>query len=718
MQYVAIDTETVLIADRDGVTKRDGKWTPGKGGNRTRDFICTSPFVVPDLVCVSYYGMGTSGYWMHHDAEGRTQLREWARDPDVTLVFHNAPFDLQVLRKAGWLLQDDVLRLLEYDRIHDTIVMDLLVRLANGEFDMPRWPEAEVPQPYPRSLKVLAKECCAIDVAKEGNVRLTFEQFLGKPELPPDWAHYATQDAVVTYRVFRALEQRMKLVDKDGERLSEPLQNRANWVLSEYEQRGVRVNRAEAQRLYDIFRSDVVPLQEELARAGYGEWLPTPKQRTTEYMGLGIAGGVGWRYDGRGGVVRYTTLKKKIKRETSPAKFKLCQNRIRSELECIAADHPHLEPPKTPKGAVSLDGEWWKDKLPPEYPGLQTWARYCRLQKVLGTYLQLYSAVDRVFPRWRLLLRSGRLAAASPNVLNIPKRKYGLRSLFVPEPGQKFLVADYSTQELLTLTEVMLNMGIKGPMFEAITSGADIHKVAAAFLNDIPVEDVTKQQRQGAKAVNFGVPGGLGARKLKEYAENTYGVHWTLEEARDMRKKYLQMFPDVAAFLKRCSVNLTESLALTLGRRSLKPVYEELGLDPETSRTWDLLQVMRKHEDKNVRFLATKAERQTLVRLPSGRVRKNARFTEGANTYFQGTASDVTKRAMWLAYTAGLDVVLVVHDELVVQTENPELDKTLLEDVMKRAFLDICPRIGGSAGVEIEERSAWGKATNAEGEAI
>lgn len=716
---IAIDTETMLIADRTAVVKENGEFRPTKGGNRTPGIILTGPFEPPELIVVSWCDGIKSGYWMRKNKEQWLDTLLYMLDSEH-IIFHNAPFDIGVLIRFG-VHRDWFEKALEEGRIHDTVVLDQLLRLATGEFDMPRWPGAEVPKPYPRSLKVLAKEYLKEDMSKDANIRLTYEQFRDSDTLPPDWEAYAVKDAEITYKLYDKLSTSARAIS-NGTDLSEKIQVQANYVLGKLDTKGIAIDKAEAERLRERFSADVEPLQIELVKAHLGEWLPAPntrkktklprpkrskKMRTSE-----------WERFPAGHLQRVVVFKKHIVTETADAKFKLCQNKIRAELQCVLDDHPDYDPPRTPKGALSLDGEWWKDRIPPEYPALKTWCQYMRLQKVLGTYLNLYSKVDQVFPRWRLLVRSGRMAAASPNVLNIPKRKYGLRSLFVPDPGYQFLVADYSTQELVTLSEVIVQQGAWGPLCQSIKDKVDIHRRTAAFLNDIEYDAVTKAQRQAAKAVNFGIPGGLGAKKLREYAENTYGVVWTLDEAKEVRKKYLSIYTDVAAYLRRCSTNLRVALSFVLGSMRLEDVMVDFGLDPNVHSAFDLIQTMNKSADRNIRFLAQKASRQNSVTLPSGRMRRNCRFTEAANTYFQGTASDVTKRAAFLADVRGLDVRLLVHDEIVVQTNNPETEAPILEDCMLKAFVDVCPNMGQYAGVELEVKDRWGKATNADGEAI
>ncbi len=133
---------------------------------------------------------------------------------------------------------------------------------------------------------------------------------------------------------------------------------------------------------------------------------------------------------------------------------------------------------------------------------------------------------------------TGRLSSSNPNLQNIPVRtELGseIRSCFVAEEGCKLLVADYSQIEL----RLMASLSGEPALLDAYHRGEDVHRVTAAAVAGIPVEEVTKQQRERAKATNFGIMYGLSAFGLSEQ------VDMPVEEARAFIDAYFAKYPHV-----------------------------------------------------------------------------------------------------------------------------------------------------------------------------
>lgn len=719
---IAFDTETELIGDRTGLEKVGSSYRPWKGSTRGSKAILTSPWVCPPGIVLSwafedgrrgYYMIGKRGssQWNHARVTVLDSLREHH------VIFHNATFDVGVLSETLDIPLSAFYDAVADGRLHDTVQLDQLVSLSQGVYDYqgPVPPERMVP----RGLANIAAKRLGLDVSKENAVRLTFAQFKDADSLPEDWAKYSIYDAVVTLDIYRRLRDMAPGTD-----LSESYQVKASLVVDWINRKGIRIDTAEARRLRDIFAKDIDPLEWKLVEEGYGEWAPRagesqaveshdiqkgaePPQAIPQWT----------RAPGSSLVHKRRVSKRRYREWSAPAAFKIRQAAIRTELQRIVDANERLDPPRTPQGELSLDGDWWKDHLPGG-SSLLTWCAYSRLRKVLSGYLELYSQAERVFPRWTIMVRSGRMSCSSPNVQNIPKRKYGLRSLFVPDPGHVFVVADYSMQELVTLADVMASMGIVGPLFHGLSG--DLHKQTARLLKGAaPDAEVTKQERQGAKAVNFGCPGGLGPAKLRDYAENEYGVKWTLDEAKGMWRKYRAAYPDVVEYMKKIQGSLTMRITQALGKRSFGEALEFLGLGSDAT-PWDVLATLRGSSDRHARMVAEKIEHSYEARLPTGRVRTRCCFTEAANSYFQGTAADVTKEAAFLALRRGLDVRLLVHDEIVVQAREGEgaLAQAKLVDAMLEAFRTVCPRSGHLARVEADVRDKWGDAKDGEGRTI
>ncbi len=296
-------------------------------------------------------------------------------------------------------------------------------------------------------------------------------------------------------------------------------------------------------------------------------------------------------------------------------------------------------------------------------PAVEEWRE---LTKLLNTYLEpLPARLDPVTGRLhttfnQLVAATGRLSSSNPNLQNIPVRtELGseIRSCFVAEEGCKLLVADYSQIEL----RLMASLSGEPALLDAYHRGEDVHRVTAAAVAGIPVEEVTKQQRERAKATNFGIMYGLSAFGLSEQ------VDVPVEEARAFIDAYFAKYPHVKAFRERVIAQATQDGYVTtlFGRRRAVPE-------------------LRSSNFRN---------RSLGERL-------------AVNTILQGTAADIIKVAM-VAVSRELErrglasrLVLQVHDELVLECAADEVDECLplLRDAMCGA-LDLDPPLEVDTGV-------------------
>ena len=296
-------------------------------------------------------------------------------------------------------------------------------------------------------------------------------------------------------------------------------------------------------------------------------------------------------------------------------------------------------------------------------PAIEEWRE---LTKLLNTYLEpLPARLDPVTGRLhttfnQLVAATGRLSSSNPNLQNIPVRtELGseIRSCFVAEEGCRLLVADYSQIEL----RLMASLSQEPALLDAYHRGEDVHRVTAAAVAGIPVEDVTKKQRERAKATNFGIMYGLSAFGLSEQ------VDIPVEEARVFIDAYFAKYPHVKAFRERVIAQATKDGYVTtlFGRRRAVPE-------------------LRSSNFRN---------RSLGERL-------------AVNTILQGTAADIIKVAM-VSVSRELErrklasrLVLQVHDELVLECTAGEVDECLplLRDAMCGA-LDLDPPLEVDTGV-------------------
>ncbi|MEE4276006.1 MAG: DNA polymerase I [Thermoleophilia bacterium] len=331
-----------------------------------------------------------------------------------------------------------------------------------------------------------------------------------------------------------------------------------------------------------------------------------------------------------------------------------------------------LEPSRKGKTGYSTDARVLRGlrEQHPIVPAVEEWRE---LTKLLSTYLE--PLPRRVDPRTgrlhttfnQTVASTGRLSSSDPNLQNIPARtELGaeIRSCFVAEEGNLLVVADYSQIEL----RLMAKLSGEPALLDAYARGEDVHRVTAAAVAGIPVEEVTRTQREHAKATNFGIMYGLSAYGLSEQ------VGMPVDEARAFIEAYFARYPKVREFRDRVIAQATQDGYVTtlFGRR--RPVTE------------------LKSSNYRLRSLGERL---------------------AVNSVLQGTAADIIKVAM-LEVQRRLEesgmaarLVLQVHDELVVEAPKGEVDavKTLLGEAMRGAY-EMEPVLEVEVGAGADWRSA------------
>lgn len=241
--------------------------------------------------------------------------------------------------------------------------------------------------------------------------------------------------------------------------------------------------------------------------------------------------------------------------------------------------------------------------------------------------------------------RTGRLSSSKPNLQNLP-RDNDIRSHFIAEPGKVLIVADYSQIEIRVGAELSRDE----EMLRAYEEGVDIHALTASTVSGKEISEVTKSDRQMAKAVNFGFMFGLGAAKFSRYAKNSYGVEVTDDEAHEAIDAW----------------------------RSLYNGYFN----------WQMEQ-------------ASKGSETHYTQTPMGKLRrlhKDNTYGAAMNTPVQGGAAEVMLGALIdveKVMPAEVKLVNCVHDEIILETENDEATieaaKFCLKESMEIGFLNVFP---------------------------
>jgi DNA polymerase I len=171
----------------------------------------------------------------------------------------------------------------------------------------------------------------------------------------------------------------------------------------------------------------------------------------------------------------------------------------------------------------------------------------------------------RVYPQWKQLKsRAGRMACADPNLQQLPRGVAYRRCVAAP-PGRVLVKADYSQIEL----RIAALVAGEGGMVEAFARGEDLHTLTAQRV--LGVQEVSKAERQLAKAVNFGLLYGMGAKGFRIYARSQYGLTLSLGEAGRYRDAFFRAYPGLASWRARVRRGRCRETRTLAGRRRLLP---------------------------------------------------------------------------------------------------------------------------------------------------
>ena len=318
---------------------------------------------------------------------------------------------------------------------------------------------------------------------------------------------------------------------------------------------------------------------------------------------------------------------------------------------------------------------------------LLQYRRLARQEKFLEDWLLKLSPIDsRLHPGYfQLSTKAGRFSSRAPNAQQIPKRGedgQAMRRLFKAPPGKKLIKADFSGIEL----RIMACLSQDKTMIEAFQSGQDLHKLTASRLAGVPVDQVTKPQRQSAKSANFGLIYGVSAPRFRENAKNEYGIDMSLEEAEKIRSTFFSTYPGVAAFHQR------QKAAKNLPKTHFFHYTEWGGF-----------------KARSLVCTHTIAGRKRVWAWKDGR--SLARDTELFNSPSQGTGADLIKAIMGEIYSSlpeEVKIIASVHDEIILEAPEALAQDmaSLLLATMRRVGSDLLAPVPVDAEVEVLD--SWG----------
>lgn len=307
------------------------------------------------------------------------------------------------------------------------------------------------------------------------------------------------------------------------------------------------------------------------------------------------------------------------------------------------------------------------EKLKDKHPIVNEILSYRTYMKLKSTYCDgLGALVDPKTHRIHSLFNqtatvTGRISSSEPNMQNIPTRtELGreLRKMFVAKEGCVLVDADYSQIELRVLAHVSQDE----TMIEAFRNGADIHAVTASRILNIPINELTKEQRSSAKAINFGIVYGMGEYTLSQ----DLGI--SFKQAKKYMDDYFTKYHGVREYMDSIKASAHEN-------GYVKTIMNRIRYIPEL-----------KSANASIRSFGERA---------------------AMNTPIQGSAADIIKLAMVKVYnklkSEGMKsrLILQVHDELIVEATLDEAEKVreLLRYEMENAVkLDVPLTVDLSSG--------------------
>lgn len=429
---------------------------------------------------------------------------------------------------------------------------------------------------------------------------------------------YACEDADFTWQLYEPLKKQLEKVN--NLELLETIENPLIKVLAEMERSGVLLNSEFLNKLGKKVGKEIVELEDKIYKAAKTKFnIASPlqlKEVLFDQMGISTDG---------------------------LARTKTGVSTAASELEKLKGKHKII------------------DYI----------MRYRELAKLKSTYLdalpQLVDLNGRIHTSYnQTVAATGRLSSSEPNLQNIPIRtKLGaeIRKAFIAPSGYKILAADYSQIEL----RIIASLAKAKKMINAFKKREDIHTTTAADINNVKPEEVTKEMRYAAKAVNFGIIYGQGSVGLAA------GTGISRAEAMDFIDRYFQAYPEIKEYLE------------------------------------GIKNFAAKHGFVETYF----GRRRYLPEINSGMAQVRAAAERAAiNHPIQGTAADLMKLAM-IAIAKKLPkvspkskMIMQVHDELVFEVPNSDVKKVakLVEKEMEAVY-----KLTAPVETHIEVGQNWGK---------
>ena len=547
------------------------------------------------LLGIAFSWKEQEGWYLPYDASQHARLLHiFSRDCEK--VGHNLKYDLSVLLNHELPVQGP---------FYDTMLAHALLH-----------PESKHSMDYLSETLLGYRPVALTDIAKEpeGDADDLFSHAAKKDKKEIDMeaipldrlAEYAAEDADVTWQLSQHL--RKELNDTPLGRVLKTIESPLLPVLVRMEMEGIRLDPDALIQISGRLQSRIDELGRSITElAGRAFNLKSPKQL---------------------GQILFDELKLVEKpKKTKTGQFKTDEQTLQS----LAGVHPIIEAILEYREATKLKSTY-VDTLPDH----------------------LEPSTGRIHTHFhQLVAATGRLASTDPNLQNIPVRSVNgreIRRAFVPREGFTLLSCDYSQVEL----RVMAALAEDESMISAFREDRDIHTATAAKVWGVDEDDVTSEQRRGAKMVNFGIIYGISAFGLSQR------LRIGRAEAAEIIDNYFKQYPSIQRFMERTI---------------------------ETAR-----------ETGYVETLAGRRRSFPDLQSSNATIRGNAERA-AINTPIQGTSADMIKLAMiridelLRARNTETKLLLQIHDELIFDLHPDESDKLLPEII--RIMENALPLPGG-----------------------
>ena len=578
------------------------------------------------------------------EADALAPIRAALEDETLLKVGHNVKYDLEVMARHGVTVRGP---------IFDTMVAHYLINAdaSHKLDDVSSFHLNYRPQPIS-------------DLIGTGKNALTMDQVPVE-----DVGPYACEDADIALRLVPILTEELKKVD-DGQgrllQIAQEIEFPLVPVLAAMEMAGVKISESVLAEIRVGLDRQLEELEAEIATLGgrsfgigstkqLGEILfndpPTDEEKAAAEQ---------WEQDVRdneaGEVEGDPDAKPKTKKE-------LAETAPTYGLGLKPLGKTKTGKPKTDEKVLA--------ELAQEHPLPGLVLDWRKVSKLKSTYVDklpelIHPDTGRVHTDFnQTVTATGRLSSSNPNLQNIPIRTdlgKEIRRAFVAEPGHVLMAADYAQIEL----RIIAHMSGDAGLVEAFASGRDIHTTTAATVYSVDYDDVTRDQRDKVKQVNYGIPYGISAFGLANR------LRISNSDAQELIDQYRASYPRVIEFLDSLveEARTRGYVETLLGRRRYVPQI--------TSR------------NPNDRAYA---ERIAL------------------NMPIQGTQADMIKIAMIAIQTglaevsAGARMILQVHDELVFEV--PEADVDAVSDFVRQRMAEALPLGDVPVVIEVGVADNW-----------